>query len=150
MSTNEPPISRFNRKTRYNPQNGCIEWTACKDKDGYGLFRINGIQHRAHRAIYFLLLGSPLPSNFIVCHKCDNPSCVNVNHHFIGDHSMNVKDSVAKGRQKEIRKTHCPQGHPFSGENLYIVAKTGKRQCKICRKVATDKGNAKKKAIHEI
>jgi len=29
-------------------------------------------------------------------------------------------------------KTHCPQGHPYSGENLRVNKKTGHRYCKQC------------------
>lgn len=33
--------------------------------------------------------------------------------------------------------THCPQGHPYAGDNLYVDTR-GRRLCRICRKVARD------------
>jgi hypothetical protein len=43
-----------------------------------------------------------------------------------------VKDSVRKGRHKEARKTHCPQGHPYDKKNTYT--NQGKRYCLTCQK----------------
>lgn len=150
MSTNESPISRFMRKVGFpDPKTGCWNWKAAKDFEGYGFFKLNKKQMRAHRAV-LILHGQAVPDDRVVCHKCDNPSCVNPNHLFVGTLSDNVRDCVKKKRQKEIRKTHCPQGHPFAGENLYIVAKTGKRQCRRCRCVAMVKGNRKKQDAKRI
>ena len=35
--------------------------------------------------------------------------------------------------QHHRRKTHCPHGHPYAGENLY-VSPSGHRYCRECRK----------------
>lgn len=32
-------------------------------------------------------------------------------------------------------KTHCPKGHPYSGDNLYIHPKSKRRDCRKCRKL---------------
>lgn len=52
----------------------------------------------AHRFSLSLKIGRPLKSNELACHKCDNPSCVNPNHLFIGTHTDNMKDRSEKGR----------------------------------------------------
>lgn len=75
----------------------CWEWTGCKQPSGYGKFRINSQHHRAHRVAWQLTYGD-IPSDLLVCHHCDNPSCVNPAHLFLGTQKDNVQDSVRKGR----------------------------------------------------
>jgi len=82
----------------------CMEWTAGKDKDGYGLFKIYNKQlrkqFRAHRFIWECY-NRPIPESLYVLHKCDNPSCVNPNHLWLGTNQDNVNDMVNKNRQKK-------------------------------------------------
>lgn len=73
----------------------------------------------------------PVLEGMFVCHHCDNPRCVRLDHLFLGTPSDNVRDCVAKGRQKNTKKTHCPQGHPYSSENTYYT-RVGSRECRIC------------------
>lgn len=75
----------------------CWEWTAYRDKDGYGTFKLNNYQHQAHRAA-LILSGITLPDDVVVCHSCDNPSCVKPDHLFVGSQSDNSEDMVKKGR----------------------------------------------------
>lgn len=75
----------------------CILWDKYKDKNGYGITTYKGKQWRAHRLSYFLNVGNIDPDMFI-CHKCDNPSCVNPKHLFQGTPLDNVKDMQSKGR----------------------------------------------------
>ena len=45
------------------------------------------------------------------------------------------KDMVLKRRvqRHNAAKSHCPKGHPYSGENLYVY-ENGARDCKACRR----------------
>lgn len=76
----------------------CWNWVRFKDKDGYGFFTINSLNLRTNRVAYFLHNNIDPKDNF-VCHSCDNPSCINPSHLFLGTPNDNVQDMVKKGRQ---------------------------------------------------
>jgi len=78
----------------------CWEWTGYKDKNGYGQIGINNKIYYTHRIVYELINGS-IPSNLSILHHCDNPSCCNPNHLFLGTRADNIKDMVSKGRQSK-------------------------------------------------
>lgn len=84
---------------------GCWEWTASKDRKGYGKF---GPTKSAHRVSYELERG-PIPSGLFVCHHCDNPSCVRPSHLFLGTVQDNVDDMISKGRQGIQAKALSPE-----------------------------------------
>lgn len=88
---------RFWRRTNIKSDVDCWEWTNSKDEKGYGLFSIGRKTFRAHRIAYELKNGK-IPKGMLVCHTCDNPSCVNPNHLFIGTNLDNCKDKILKER----------------------------------------------------
>lgn len=94
-------LQRFMSKILVNPVTDCWEWTAYRQKQGYGCFSYHGIQRLAHRASWELHFGR-IPSGKDILHKCDNPPCVNPSHLFIGDDFINQQDRVAKGRHKGV------------------------------------------------
>ena len=75
----------------------CINFMGKLNKGGYGVVRINRKYLMAHRVSYQLFNGA-IPDGFQVCHKCDNPSCINVSHLFVGTLLDNYQDMVNKGR----------------------------------------------------
>jgi hypothetical protein len=82
---------------------GCWEWTAAKNKSGYGRFGVHGVNKLAHRVAYWLEHGE-IPEGMHVLHRCDNPSCIRPGHLFLGTDLDNSVDMAAKGRARWAQK----------------------------------------------
>lgn len=92
------PVDRF--WTRVKQVGECWEWLGTKSTKGYGVFKIDGKCHRASRWIYQQYHGITLPKHLLVCHHCDNPSCVRISHLYAGTSRQNTMDGVRRGRIK--------------------------------------------------
>lgn len=80
--------------------NGCIECIShTKDTCGYTRIRYKGKHERLFRVIYQMKYGE-IPKGMLIRHKCDNPSCCNVEHLEIGTPKDNVSDMIQRGRDK--------------------------------------------------
>lgn len=75
----------------------CWEWQGACDKDGYGVFDINGRTRSAHKVSYELKVG-PVKPGQVLLHSCDNPPCCNYHHLTPGTQQENMQDMVEKGR----------------------------------------------------
>lgn len=112
--------------TRVKKTSKCWLWIGDKNEKGYGRYN----NQKAHR-ISFSIHNKKLIGNFHVLHRCDNPSCVNPLHLFLGTHKDNMQDKILKRRDHNQNKKNCRNGHPYSGTNL-IRKKSGERRCRIC------------------
>lgn len=126
-------MKRFWDKVRKSES--CWDWIASVDRIGYGSFGFKGKTEKAHR-VSFLLCKGDIPNGSCVLHKCDNRKCVNPEHLYLGDMKRNMKDKMERRRHHFQKVTHCPKGHPYSGDNLYLrQAKSGtSRSCKTCHR----------------
>lgn len=95
-------IGRFWDKVNKGDSDECWQWQACT-RVGYGALNVNGKLYGAHR-LSFLLEEGVIPEKSQICHHCDNRSCVNPNHLFLGDSSKNMKDAYKKGKLTHIDK----------------------------------------------
>ena len=139
---------RFTEKVD-KTENGCWDWKGSTDRGGYGQIRrkVNGkwTMYKAHRYAYEHFVG-PIGEGLSVCHRCDNPACVNPEHLFLGTAKDNAQDKVMKGRQPIVRnRAHkwldedtvkaIRQDYVSGMRQIELVNKYGHSRTQICRVV---------------
>ena len=109
--------ARINR----NGINGCWLWEGFINADGYGQMRVGDKTMRVHRVIYGLFHGA-IPDGLQIDHLCRIRHCANPKHL----EAVTSQENTLRGngpylsRQRNLAKTHCPQGHPYNAENTLL------------------------------
>lgn len=93
------PKQRFWKYIDKKQNNLCWNWLGCYDKDGYGKIQINEKHIRAHRFSWELHFGKIPKDKPCVLHECNNPSCVNPNHLYLGTNEDNMRYMIECNRQ---------------------------------------------------
>ena len=113
-------IATFEQLASRSAKNGdCLEYVG-RGGTGhrYGLVSLRDMRTTAHRAAYMLAHGA-IPDGMCVCHRCDNPRCINPEHLFLGTVQDNMQDKAAKGRTRHAprltRSDAIQIRHMFSG-----------------------------------
>lgn len=105
-------IKRFNKFFVAGDPASCWMFTGSRNKMGYGKFYAKPRMRYAHRMAYQIAHG-PFQEDLLVCHTCDNPSCVNPSHLFLGNHTDNARDMLRKKRNNHQRgDQHFNRRHP--------------------------------------
>lgn len=90
-------LARLEERSCPEAITGCVLWLGNTDRWGYGRIWFNGQTRRAHK-IAFELAHGPIPAGLFVCHRCDTPACINVEHLSLGTPADNMRDRDTRGR----------------------------------------------------
>ena len=93
----KPPHLRFWEHAGVSDGDNCWHWHGTKDQHGYGRIPFRTKALKAHRVSFEMRYG-PIPDEYLVLHKCDNPSCVNPLHLEAGTQKKNMQDAYMRGR----------------------------------------------------
>lgn len=130
------PAERIARHTK-RAESGCLEWQGTLTKFGYGRIWLKDKCVRVHRLSYEIAHGE-VPAGLDILHTCDNEKCCEPSHLYAGTDLDNTRDRIARKRdagpsRRNRDKTVCKRGHPFAGDNLYMV--NGYRRCRECERI---------------
>lgn len=80
------------------PNTGCHLWLGSLSDAGRPTVSVGGKSGNAFRLLWQGVNGA-IPDGLYLCHRCDNPPCINLAHGFLGTAKVNSRDMAAKGRQ---------------------------------------------------
>jgi hypothetical protein len=124
-------LQRFEQKIVRIPFFECHIWDAAAEKKGYGKFAIKNSRWELAHRVSFKLYKGEIPEGMLVLHKCDNPSCVNPEHLFLGSYKDNAVDRENKKRGNHAKGVDHGKNKLTQSQVLEIrdLHDTGKYSC---------------------
>ncbi len=144
MSIFDDMPESFFSKINPCPITGCWNWSGSMYPLGYGFYSKTGYAHR----FSFQKFNGPLIKGLTIDHTCRNRGCCNPRHLDQVSQKTNLLRSPITQASIRASKTHCVNGHPYSGSNLVIHNKRGRtpaRECRICMNDSQRRRRAKLK-----
>ena len=139
-SRNDHPVD-YIRRTGTITDSGCLIPMLAPERNGYVRAKVGGRAKLVHRLMWEHLVG-PIPEGHVIDHTCRNRACCNVEHLRCVTPQVNLTENVVGNAwQVQASKTHCPSGHPYEGDNLYVNPRGG-RKCRECRRAQWLEWNA--------
>lgn len=135
MRKRTPLLERFWKLITKNNKTGCWEWTGYLGR-GYGIICEGGFQGKlipAHRLSWSIHNGQ-IPKGMFICHRCDNPKCVNPEHLFVGTQKDNMHDASIKGRTARGEMLHTAKLKERDIIKIRKLFANGKRVVEIAQK----------------
>ena len=133
--TRAPDDVRFWRRVDKREPDECWPWQGAPNEDGYGQFRLAGVNMGAHRASWIIHNG-PVPGDLWALHRCNVRICINPDHLYLGDNDANVRDRGGAG-------------HHLQGERHPMVKLTDVQCAEIRMSDATGRALARQYCMSE-
>jgi hypothetical protein len=129
-------LDRFWSKVDVGAPGECWEWKGTKTR--YGVLSARAASGKvhigAHRLSWELHNGVPIPSGMMICHRCDNPPCVNPAHLYTGSAADNSRDMVERGRSRYQSERAIADLVPCGTSAAYARhLRRGEKPCAACR-----------------
>lgn len=114
ISDVEKTLARLLERTHRDDVTGClISERAAVNHYGRQQLRFDDKLEYLPRVMWVIKKG-PIPEGLFVLHSCDNPSCIEIDHLFLGTQKENIQDAVKKGRYVSNWKPQPGELHPMA------------------------------------
>ena len=146
-------IERFWKKVSKSPgldMGDCWEWVGSRTRGGYGGLTFCGKIKVATHVAYFLTTGymPDASKGDVLCHVCDNPPCVNPDHLFLGDRTINIADMHAKGRHVKGSKIEAAKLTEDTALLVRALYATGKYSVPTIAQIFKIKPSTTRQVLH--
>lgn len=143
MNLTKAEIERFNEKYIKGNPDDCWEWLSGKYQNGYGMVCIRRDKRKtflAHRISWMIANQREIPTGNMICHKCDNRSCVNPNHLYNGTGFDNNNDTVIRNRGNRKLGGQCSWAKLTEKDVIAILA-SNEKQCILAKQYGVNPSN---------